>query len=133
MVKKILTVGKRKRSNVRLNIENGSGKFYINNRSAQTYVQDEILYLKLIEPLIISDMKEKFDISIKVFGGGVSSQIDAMRQALARAIIETTKDSKLKKLFQLYDKTLLVSDTRRKEAYKPNNSKARAKRQKSYR
>ena len=44
-----------------------------------------------------------------------------------------TKSAELKKAFLSYDRGLLVADTRRKETYKPGDSKARAKRQKSYR
>jgi small subunit ribosomal protein S9 len=53
--------------------------------------------------------------------------------AIARALVEFTKNEELKKAFASYDKNLLVADTRRKEAYKPGDSKARKKRQKSFR
>ena len=131
MVKKLQTNGRRKKAVVRLSIEDGTGLFYINNLPCDKYVKDEILFLKIREPFIISNMENKYNIKVSVFGGGINSQVEAIRQAIARAL--SNKNEKIKKLFQLYDKTLLVSDTRQKEAYKPNNSKARAKRQKSYR
>ena len=74
-----------------------------------------------------------FDIDINVKGGGQSSQIEASRLAIARALVEFTKSAELKKAFLDYDRNLLVADIRRKEAYKPGDSKARKKRQKSYR
>ena len=74
-----------------------------------------------------------FDIRVEVRGGGNEGQIEAARLAIARAILKFTKSADLKKAFLAYDKGILVADTRRKEPYKPGDSKARSKRQKSYR
>ena len=70
---------------------------------------------------------------VNVNGGGSESRIEASRLAIARALVEFTKSKELKKSFSSYDKNLLIADTRRKEAYKPGDSKARRKRQKSFR
>lgn len=133
MAMKIQQTGSRKTSVARATIAKGKGQIVINNQSLESYVPNEILQLKVKEPLILSDFENKYDFIIKVFGGGQSSQIDAMRQAIARALVETTKSDDLKKMFLEYDRSLLISDTRFKEMKKPNFSKARAKRQKSYR
>ena len=77
--------------------------------------------------------KLDFDIFVRVTGGGISSRISASRLAMARAIIEFSKSEELKKTYLAYDRNLLVADTRRKEAYKPGDSKARSKRQSSKR
>ena len=53
--------------------------------------------------------------------------------ALAKAIVEFSGSEELKELYLQYDRNLLVADVRRKETYKPGDSKARAKRQKSFR
>ena len=74
-----------------------------------------------------------FEIKVNVKGGGNESRIEACRLSIARALVEFTKSLELKKEFSKYDKNLLVADTRRKEAYKPGDSKARRKRQKSFR
>jgi len=74
-----------------------------------------------------------FDIEIKTFGGGKESQIQAARLGIAKALVKFTNNTDLKKAFLDYDRHLLVADTRRKEAYKPDDSKARAKRQSSKR
>ncbi len=67
-------------------------------------------------------------------GGGEKGQIDACRLALARALVKACgKSSELEDAFTLYDRSLLVADVRRKETRKPGDSKARAKRQTSYR
>ena len=68
-----------------------------------------------------------------VKGGGTESQIAAARLAIARSLVEFTKSAELKKEFLKYDRNLLISDVRRKEACKPGDSKARKKRQKSFR
>ena len=75
----------------------------------------------------------RIDINIDVYGGGVMGQAEATRTAIARGIIEWFKDDDLQKLFQNYDRALLVNDTRRKEPKHPMGRGARKKRQKSYR
>ena len=66
-------------------------------------------------------------------GGGSKGQIDAARLALAKGIVAFSKSKEVKQAFDIYDRNLLVADVRRKEAYKPDDSKARAKRQSSKR
>jgi small subunit ribosomal protein S9 len=92
--------------------------------------------LKIEEPLKITENvvgKLNFDVIISVNGGGEKSQVEAARIALSRAILNFTKSKELEKAFVSYDRNMLVADVRRKEAYKPGDSKARRKRQKSYR
>lgn len=128
--------GTRKRSIARATVTEGTGIVRINSKPIEVF--NIFQRLTLSEPLIIAEdvLKEKIkelDIDITVRGGGVESQIDATRLAIARALVAYTKSQELKNAFIKYDRTLLVADTRRKEARKPNDSKARAKRQKSYR
>lgn len=133
MVKQVLKTGKRKTAVARVSLKKGLGKIIINNQDLQDFVSNNsLLKLKVEEPLILSESLSKFDVKANVFGGGQSSQVDAIRQAIARGLVEFNGDS-LKKKFLAYDRSLLVTDTRFKETNKPNNSKARAKRQKSYR
>ena len=88
--------------------------------------------LKIQEPLLLAGaVTEKLDFNIRVHGGGVNGQADAVRLAIARGLVQ--HDESLKEKFTQYDRLLLVADVRRKEVCKPNDSKARAKRQKSYR
>ena len=92
--------------------------------------------LKIEEPLRITEQvlgKLNFDVSINVKGGGEKGQVEAARLALAKAIIKFTNNESLTKAFLDYDRNLLVADVRRKEAYKPGDSKARKKRQSSKR
>lgn len=127
------TVGRRKTSVARASVKKGTGVVRVNNKDSKDYITNDVLHLKALEPLFIADVVDKYDITVKIVGGGQSSQVDAIRQAIARALLQITGKEDLKKKFLAYDRALLVSDTRFKEMKKPNSSKARAKRQKSYR
>lgn len=132
--KTIHTSGKRKRAIARASIKNGRGRIRINNQLLET-IQPKSLRLKIEEPLIlVGGLSEKVDISVRVAGGGSSSQTDAVRLAIARALVEHSKSEELKECLESYDRQLLVADVRRKEPAKPNShGQARAKHQKSYR
>jgi small subunit ribosomal protein S9 len=68
-----------------------------------------------------------------VNGGGFIGQAEAARTAIARGLVEWTENEKLKETYLEYDRSLLVSDMRKKEKKKFGAKGARAKRQKSYR
>ena len=122
---------KRKSAIARASLQPGKGKVKVNGQYLDTFTP-EILRLKMQEPLILAgDVAKKVDITVRINGGGVNGQADAGRLAIARSLVKF--DEKLKKVFTNYDRLLLVADIRRKEVCKPNDSKARAKRQKSYR
>ncbi|MBS3086372.1 30S ribosomal protein S9 [Candidatus Pacearchaeota archaeon] len=131
---KIITSGKRKTSVARAVATEGSGKITINKKPYETLQMLD--RLKIEEPIRIAQNmigKINFDVAINVRSGGEKSQIEASRLALARAIVAFTKNKELERAFVEYDRNLLVADVRRKEAYKPGDSKARRKRQTSYR
>ncbi|MEK6760966.1 MAG: 30S ribosomal protein S9 [Nanoarchaeota archaeon] len=131
---RIVTSGKRKRAVARAVLMEGNGKITINKKNYMLLHQFD--RLKIEEPVRIAENflgKKNFDIAITVRGGGEKGQIDASRLALTRAILEFSKSKELEKQFSDYDWSLLVADVRRKESNKPGDSKARAKRQKSFR
>ncbi len=131
---KIITSGKRKTAVAKAIINEGSGKITINKKNYENLHKFDVLRIK--EPLKIAENvlgNINFDVSISVHGGGEKSQIEAARLALARAIVKFSNSEKLEEEFLEYDRNLIVADIRRKEAYKPGDSKARAKRQTSYR
>ena|SRR3989338_3325256 len=132
MVKKtIQTIGKRKSAIAKATLSAGKGIIRINRKLLDT-IQPEFLKHRIMEPLLLSDdVWQKVDIDVNVSGGGVQGQTEATRLAIARALVEFNK--KLKKTFSDYDRHLIVADTRFKEVRKPNDSKARSSRQKSYR
>ena len=130
----IVISGKRKSAIAKATIKNGDGKITINKKGIWYF--PPLNRMEIEEPLLIAkDFLEKinFDIDINVKGGGIASQTEAVRLAIARAILKFTKNESLRRAYLNYDRNLLVGDTRRKETYKPRDSKARARRQKSYR
>lgn len=128
----IKTSGKRKRAIARAFLKKGSGTVRI-NKVLLDLIQPKMARMKLREPIILAgDAMQKVDIDVSVSGGGVIGQADAARVAIGKALVEQFPD--LKETFLDYDRTLLISDVRRKETRKPNcRGKARSKRQKSYR
>jgi small subunit ribosomal protein S9 len=126
--------GKRKTAIAKATIKKGDGKITVNKIPYENL--DFFKKLLIQEPVELTKNvlgKFNFDITLNVNGGGSESQIEASRLAIGKALVEFTKSSELKKTFGNYDKGLLVADVRRKEAYKPGDSKARRKRQKSFR
>lgn len=134
MTAKIFNVsGRRKSAVARATIKSGKGKILINNIPIDVIIP-ELNQLRLKEPLILAgSISNQVDIHVNVHGGGTAGQTEASRLVIAKSLVAYTKDDKLKRKFIDYDRHLLVADVRRKEACKPNDSKARAKRQKSYR
>ncbi len=132
MKKAIHTSGKRKRAVARATLRSGKGIVTVNNILLDVY-NPSMARMRIQEPLILAGSRAKnVNVSINVLGGGASSQADAARLALAKALAEN--DNTLKQVFLDYDRQLLVADVRRKESAKPNShGQARAKRQKSYR
>ncbi len=127
-MKVILVSGKRKRATARATLRPGVGIVRINSHLLSDY--KPIMYRsKIQEPMLIGpDQIKKVNIDVKVAGGGVNSQAEASRLAIARALV--AYDKSLQKEFISYDKNLLIADVRRKETHKPNHhGKARAKRQ----
>lgn len=134
MAKKVVnTSGKRKTAVARATAVKGAGKVRVNHVPIEI-VEPKLARLKMEEPLLVAGKKaEKLDIAVSVSGGGVYGQADAVRTAIARAILDYTEDAELKEQYLAYDRTLLVNDTRVKESKKPLGRGARKKRQKSYR
>jgi len=133
MKKLVHTSGKRKRAIARATLKEGKGRIRINSKLLNVY-EPRIARMKIMEPLMIAgDMVKKINIDVNVIGGGWQSQAEATRLAIAKALVEFSGSKQLKKDFLDYDRHLLVADIRVRETRKPNISRARAKRQKSYR
>jgi small subunit ribosomal protein S9 len=135
MTTKSITIsGKRKTAIAKATIKDGHGQVVVNKIPYEHL--DFFKRLMIKEPIEITKQvlgDFKFDIKVNARGGGSEGQISASRLAIARALVRFTGSEELKRAFTKYDKNLLVADIRRKEAYKPGDSKARAKRQKSFR
>lgn len=126
----VFTVGKRKTSVARATLKEGTGKITINGVSLDLY-EPETARLKIREPLMIADsLVWKVDIKVNVRGGGISSRAEAIRQAIAKGLVEFFNDNELKKKFLEFDRNLLVYDYRRTEPHKPSRSRQGARRHK---
>lgn len=134
MAEKIVHVsGKRKMSIARATIKKGNGIVRINKKLLDV-IAPELAREKIKEPLLLAgDIAEKVNITVTVKGGGIMSQAEAARNAIARALVEFTGSKELKKTFFQYDRHLLVADVRRTEPQKPCRSAARRGKQTSKR
>ncbi|MBS3782135.1 MAG: 30S ribosomal protein S9 [Candidatus Thermoplasmatota archaeon] len=125
--------GKKKEAIAKATIKPGKGRVRINTKPLEIY-DPEMARLKIKEPIqLVGDRAEDIDIDINVRGGGVMGQADAARTAIANSLVEYLEDPELEELFKQYDRSLLISDPRRKLPKQPMGPGARAKRQKSYR
>lgn len=126
----VVATGKRKSAIARATVKEGSGKVLINGIPLDLWTP-ELLRLKIREPLILAgEYSKKVDIRVNVRGGGISGQAEAVRQAIAKGLVEFFGDEKLKRVFLDYDRNLLVYDPRRNEPHKPSRSKKGARRHK---
>ena len=130
-----LISGKRKTAVAKLKIMEGKGNIFYNHLP---HSELGLFHrLALLEPIRIYQVELgadlPFDFHIETKGGGKEGQLQASRLAIAKALLHLTSSEVLKKAFIKYDRNMIVPDSRRKETRKPGDSKARAKRQKSYR
>ena len=117
----IQTVGRRKTSVARANVRKGTGKIVINNKDSKDYFPTIVLHARVTQPLVKVDSLTKDDISINVHGGGITGQSEAIRLAIARAMVEI--DPAVKK--SLRADGLMTRDARKVERKKPGQKKAR--------
>jgi small subunit ribosomal protein S9 len=133
MAKIINTSGKRKTAIARATLKVGKGMIRVNSVPLEAYGSD-VTRMKISEPLLlVPNAIHGIDVIIDVAGGGVMGQAEAVRTALARGILLWHNDPQIKDIYLTYDRTLLVNDSRQKEAKKPHGRGARKKFQKSYR
>ena len=79
--------GRRKNSVARVRVYNGTGKITINDRDIDEYFGLDTLKLVVRQPLALTGLENKFDIVVRVSGGGVSGQAGAIRHGLSRALL----------------------------------------------
>lgn len=124
-------LGRRKSSTARVRLSNGKGVFTINSKPCKDYFADnKYLQHHLLKPFTVLELDpEKYDVSVKVQGGGHPSQTGATRLGIAKALIEMNPDfhGSLKKM------GLLSRDPREKERKKYGLRSARKKQQYSKR
>ncbi len=122
MSKYTTTVGRRKRSVARLHLTEGSGKYVINNREKEQFLNNDLLVLKVDRPFEVLELNpEEYDIIVNVDGGGINGQAEAIQLAVARALEQVNPEWRpaLKK------ELLLRVDSRKVERKKYGKPKAR--------
>lgn len=119
-------LGRRKSSTARVRLTTGKGKIIVNDKPAGEYfASSQSLLHELDRPFIALQQENKFDISVKVKGGGHSGQIDAIRLGIAKALVELNQDFKN----TLRRAELLGRDPRERERKKFGLKGARKQRQ----
>ena len=114
--------GRRKTAVARVRLMSGDGKCVINNnKQPAEYIPSEALRNYMLQPLVITNMVDKFDLVVSVKGGGVSGQAGAVRHALSRALVMS--DASLREA--LKKAGCLTRDSRMKERKKPGQPGAR--------
>lgn len=120
-------VGRRKESVARVYIErNGEGKISINDRDAEDYLEpfaftSQVINEVVNKPFQVTNTMNKFDVEVKVEGGGYRGQVEAIRHGIARAL--TVIDEDYRK--DLKEEDLLTRDPRMVERKKYGRHKAR--------
>ena len=113
--------GRRKTSIARVRIMNGKGNITINGKTLDEYLPSDILKTIVKQPLNVTSTEGKFDVIVKVEGGGLSGQAGAIRHGISRALVKASEDNKA----ALKAAGFLTRDPRMKERKKPGLKKAR--------
>ncbi len=114
-------VGRRKAAVARVIVCDGTGAITINKRPLEVYFPSSILQYIVKQPLLLLDMPEKYDVRVNLDGGGYKGQAEALRLAIARALVKINPDDK----HALRVAGFMTRDPRAVERKKPGRPKAR--------
>ena len=114
-------LGRRKSAVARVYVSEGTGKITINKRDLAEYFPSTILQYVVKQPLSTLGVEEKYDIKVNVYGGGFTGQSQALRLAIARALVKINADDKK----ALRAEGFMTRDSRVVERKKPGRPKAR--------
>ena len=114
-------LGRRKSAIARIYVSEGSGKITINKRDLKEYFPSTILQYVVKQPLNTLDVAEKYDIKVNLQGGGFTGQSQALRLAIARALVKINAEDKK----ALRAEGFMTRDPRAVERKKPGQPKAR--------
>ena len=119
----IHTIGRRKEAVARIYLSKGKGKITVNGKDFKEYFPVDTMQYKLEQPFKVSEVANKFDVKVNVFGGGITGQAEAIRLALSRAMCELDEENR----GILKPEGLLTRDPRMVERKKFGQKKARKK------
>ena len=114
-------IGRRKSAVARVYVSEGTGKITINKKDITEDFPSAILQYVVKQPLLLLDAAEKYDIKANLDGGGFTGQSQALRLAIARALVKINEEDKK----ALKVKGFLTRDSRTVERKKPGQPKAR--------
>jgi small subunit ribosomal protein S9 len=114
-------IGRRKTSVARVYVKPGKGEIKINKRELSNYFSTGTLQYKVRQPLSLTDNLNNFDITVKVEGGGITGQAEAIRLGLSRALCEINPELRI----TLKPEGLMTRDPRMVERKKFGQKKAR--------
>jgi small subunit ribosomal protein S9 len=117
----INALGRRKTAIARIYVNDGKGQIIVNNRDYKEYFPFEQLQDLVNQPLVVTNSEGKYDIKINLVGGGVKGQAEAVRLAIARALVKIDPEAKA----ILKPGKFLTRDPREVERKKPGRPKAR--------
>ncbi len=129
MEKIYIGTGHRKASIARVTMKPGKGKITVNGKDVNEYLPFKTLVMDLMQPIDAVNMHEKFDIEVKVTGGGFSGQTGAIRHGITKALLEYDKntdpnsETSFRKILKA--KGFITRDARIKERKKYGLKKAR--------
>ena len=118
---KIQTVGRRKTAVARILLRPGSGEWTINGRPMAEYFPRKTHQMRVEEPLQVTELEGRFDVQVRVRGGGLTGQADAIRMGLSRALVSFDEEQRP----TLRSEGMLTRDSRKVERKKPGRPKAR--------
>ena len=117
----IQTVGRRKTATARVTLRPGTGEWKVNGRTLAEYFPRETHRIRIEEPLRAANVAGQFDVTVRVNGGGLTGQADAVRMGLARALVKNDEEVRP----AMREKGLLTRDPRKVERKKPGRPGAR--------
>ncbi|MCQ2059350.1 MAG: 30S ribosomal protein S9 [Bacteroidaceae bacterium] len=117
----INALGRRKSAVARVYLSEGAGKITINKKDLKEYFPSPLLQYIVLQPLNKLEVAEKFDIKVNLVGGGYNGQAEALRLAIARALVKVNAEDKK----ALRSEGFLTRDARSVERKKPGRPKAR--------
>ena len=116
-------IGRRKTAVARVYVAEGKGKITVNKKDMAAYFTTGTLQYKVNQPLALTNNDGNFDITVNVYGGGITGQAEAIRLGLSRVMCELDPENRL----VLKPEGLLTRDPRMVERKKFGQKKARKK------
>ena len=116
-------IGRRKTSVARVYLQKGDGTITVNKKEYKEYFPSMVHHKKVNQPFELTETVGAYNVKVNVDGGGLTGQVEAVRMAISRALVEVNADYKT----LLKAEGLMTRDPRMVERKKPGQKKARKK------